>query len=60
MTIDEAIEILSESAYRGSTTFDQRFKAAEKLGIEALKRVKSDREHHYRPKSLTLPGETEE
>jgi hypothetical protein len=38
MTIDKAILILSWSADMGVTTFDQDFKDAERLGIEALKR----------------------
>jgi len=36
MNIDKAIEILSESAYRGVTTFSQDFKDAQILGIAAL------------------------
>ena len=46
MNIDEAIWLLSESANTGSTTFDERFKEAEKLGVEALKRYKKQREHN--------------
>lgn len=38
MTIEKAIEILSESAWHGSTTLNQDYYDALKLGIEALKR----------------------
>jgi|GEM_PF-1736456 hypothetical protein len=36
MTIDKAIEILNESAH-GRTTFNEDFREAELMGIEALK-----------------------
>lgn len=59
MTIDEAIEILSESANMGSTTFNQKFKEAEKLGIEALKACKERSARFPNLPHLRLPGETE-
>ena len=40
MTIDKAIEILSDDAYRGMATFNEDFRKAEKLGIEALKYIR--------------------
>lgn len=60
MTIDEAIWLLSESANTGSTTFDERFKEAEKLSIEALKWVKAQRDMDIIGLLKLLPGETEE
>ena len=60
MTIDKAIEILSDSANRGMTTFNQDYKEAQKLGIEALKVVQSNRIYGYPNKIPKLPGETEE
>jgi hypothetical protein len=39
MTIDKAIEILNESAH-GRTTFNEDFKDAELLAIEALRTCK--------------------
>ena len=60
MTIDRAIEILSDSANRGVTTFNQDFKDAERLGIEALKREKECR-HLLPPEAWELlPGETKD
>jgi hypothetical protein len=60
MTIDEAIQLLSESADTGITTFNERFKEAEKLGIEALKRVKANKDMDIIGALKLLPGETEE
>jgi hypothetical protein len=58
--IDEAIKLLSESADTGMTTFNQKFKDAERLGIEALKRVKETRARLITETIILLPGETEE
>jgi len=60
MRLDEAIEILSASAYGGMTTFDQDFKDAEKLGIEAMKRIQACRKVIDIPCDKPLRGETEE
>lgn len=58
MTIDQAIKTLSDSANSGSTTFDENYKSAQRLGIEALKSVRTGREVglHYEGKCLL--GET--
>lgn len=58
MTLHKAIEILSDSAYRGSTTFNEDFKDAQKLGIEALKKWKILREGKAGTIDPLLPGET--
>ena len=60
MTLEKAIEILANSAYGGSTTFDQDFKDAEKLGIEALGRVQLYRKGMYTGLGDKLLGETAE
>lgn len=60
MKIDEAITILSESANQGMTTFNDKFREAQKLGIEALKRVKIERTGYELYAPDLLPGETEE
>lgn len=60
ITLNRAIEVLSESAYAGATTHNQEFKEAEKLGVEALKRVKAYRNRADIRKSFLLPGEKEE
>ena len=60
MTIAKAIEILSDSAYRGITTFDKNFRDAERLGIEALKLISDFRLHPLVYPYILLPGETEE
>ena len=60
MTIEDAIRILSDSANVGMTTFNQEFKDAERLGIEALEAIRSCRQY---PECLfvdLLPGETKE
>lgn len=54
----KAIEILSLSANTGVTTFDQDFKDAEKLGIEALKRHKNRASTTFAGMMEPLPGET--
>jgi hypothetical protein len=60
MTLDKAIEKLSESAQGGSTTFDEEFKKAEGLGVEALKAVKHYRLNPHAHQIYRLVGETEE
>jgi len=60
MTLNEAIEILSESAYGGATCFDPRFRDAEKLGIEALIAYSKAKANGWYPPGYKLPGETEE
>lgn len=57
ITIEKAIEILSNSAFSGSTTFDQDFRDAEKLGIEAMKRISLLRDGLLQLQVLLLPGE---
>lgn len=56
MTIDKAIELLSESANTGVTTFGQDFKDAERLGIEALKRLQAIRARDPLEAVTILPG----
>ena len=58
MTIDEAITILSNSANRGFTTFNQEFKDAENLGVEALKRERYHRSCYPHREPNLLLGET--
>lgn len=58
MTLEEAIGILADSAWGGSTTFDENFRKAEKLGIEAMKLLKDARISSIRLVDLLLPGET--
>ncbi len=60
MTIDKAIEILADSAFNGSTTFDQDYKDAQKLGIESLKRHQSKASLTFSGMMEPLPGETRE
>ena len=60
MTLDKAIEILSDSANRGMTTFNQDFRDAENLGIEALKKWKQYRTSDESWWGNLLPGETED
>ena len=60
MKLDGAIEILSEAAYGHSFTTNRDFKDALKLGIEALKRVKKEREIQGGLYNYELLGETEE
>ena len=58
MNLPQAIEILADSAYRGTTTLDQDFKDAEKLGIEAMKRFLQLRAYTSSLFLALLPGET--
>lgn len=60
MNLDKAIEILSDSANRGITTFNEDYKDAQKLGIEALKRLQAYRRHEIGSGGRRLPGETED
>lgn len=60
MTIDVAIEILSASAYQGMTTFNEKYKEAQKLGIEALKEIKAARSYSVGLIPELLPGETKD
>ncbi len=58
MKIDKAIEVLSLSANQGTTTFNPDYKAAQLLGIEALKTVKAIRHYPFPDGVIILPGET--
>ena len=60
MNIPKAIKILSDSANRGMTTFDQDLKDAQRLGVEALKRLDLCRAKGDLLDLTPLPGETEE
>lgn len=59
MTLEEAIELVTE--YHSDIKFRQGERLAEaiQLGIEALKRVKNDRPSTQRTIYGLLPGETE-
>ncbi len=59
MTIDKAIEILSDSAARGVTTHGQDFRDALKLGVFSLIRLKNNRVSREIYQRGLLPGETE-
>ncbi len=56
MKIDEAIKILTEDTQHPTAGFMPELKKAEKLGIEALKRIQRDRQGTF---VLPLLGETE-
>jgi len=58
MLLAKAIEILSDSVYGGSTTFNQDFKDAEKLGLEAMKRIQYQRTMAAPINQPLLKGET--
>lgn len=58
MNLGEAIEILSDSANKGITTFNQDFGDAEKLAIEALKFRQRWEDQEGEDDFLLLPGET--
>ncbi len=60
MKLSKAIEILSTSVYAGATTFNEDYRDAQKLGIEALKREQEHRELDIDTRFGLLPGETEE
>lgn len=60
ITIKKAIEILSDSANAGMTTFNQDYKDAQRLGIEALKERAEAKRRGLPLWHELLPGETEE
>lgn len=60
ITIEEAIKTLSDSANAGLTTFDEKYKAAQRLGIEALKREQAHRKRLVLTEPELLPGETKD
>jgi len=60
MTIDKAIKVLEDyKAKDASPAWDYQLKAL-RLGIEALKRVNSNRLYPHRVMIEVLPGETKE
>ena len=60
MKLEKAIAILSASANMGVTTFDEEYKQAQRLGIEALKLIYEKRTTmSFHPDDL-LPGETKD
>ena len=58
IAIDEAIKTLSDSANSGMTTFNEKYKQAQLLGIEALKRAQHRRKYDIHLPRELLPGET--
>ena len=60
MNINEAIEILERDATRGHSELYQEMIEAEKLAIEALKRIRNSRIGYDPSGGHKLPGETEE
>ncbi len=60
MNIDQAIEILSPVAFGHAVTLNTEFYGAVKLGIEALKSEKGNRERGVYLRDELLPGETTE
>jgi len=60
MTIDEAIEILSGYVYEEKPCPVGLFDEATRLGIEALKRVKSEYDPDHQNMRRPLSGETQE
>ncbi len=60
MTIDKAIRILERYYFHHRDVVVADLIEAEKLSIEALKRVKEAREQHLVRNDSPLPGETEE
>ena len=60
MTIDETIEILSRSAFTGITTFNKKYKQAQKLAIEALKEKRAFIEKYGYEYYKLLLGEVKE
>lgn len=57
ITIEKAIEILSNSAYSKATTFNQDFYDSLKLSVEAMKRISLLRDSLLELQLLLLPGE---
>ena len=60
MTLDEAINRLYEDINSRSKQYSLSLAEADKLGIEALKRLKEYREWHRSTADGPLPGETKE
>ena len=60
MTIDGAIAYLKADLLKPSSSANAEFEKAERLGLEALKRIRHDREAMQAEHILLLPGETEE
>ena len=59
MTIDKAIEVLTDQANKGFHFPDSERKEASRLGAESLKLIKRQRDG-YEPSVIALmPGETE-
>jgi len=58
MNISKAIELLSDSANQGMTTFNQDFKLAQLLGIQALIRHQNRYRLTYTGMLEPLLGET--
>jgi hypothetical protein len=59
VTIDEAIEIFQADIDCRDFVDSKSLREAEKLGTEALKRVKHIRETYQKTSYVLLPGETE-
>lgn len=59
MTMDKAIELLSDFSFRRGVTFNPGFTDATKLGISALVRIKTLREQNGAA-NFPLVGETED
>lgn len=60
MTLEKAIEILSLLSNAPDWVFDEENRNSIKLGIEALKRVRLNRQVTRYPYKTLLPGETED
>ena len=60
ITIDKAIELLTQLSSDGREQLELDFQDAIKLGIEALKRIKAHRPYGYPGLNFPLPGETEQ
>jgi hypothetical protein len=60
MILDKAIKILNEHACQKMKIFDEDLEEAEKLGIEALKRLQDNRRDPEFDHWVPLPGETQE
>lgn len=60
ITLDEAIEILTNDLKENIYDKDSRIEAAEKLGIESLKREKEFRDNNTDVPVILLPGETKD
>ena len=57
MNLDKAKEFLSLKVTTGDTAFDHDFRAAQKLGIEAINRLQAYRLSHTYIGLMKLPGE---